>query len=418
MTQGELVELLRNGEGSGLEFKLDDVAPQDLAREIVAFANFRGGRILLGVDDEGRPRGIRREHLEEWVMQVCRDKVRPEILPYFETVRLDSGAVVAVVEILPGLHVHHVWHNNHRHYYIRVGSTSREASPEELQRLFQQRGQVRFDLKPVPGASRHDLDLRRLRNYFSDIRGQGVPSDEWSAEWDQFLLNTEVMVRENGRLVPSVGGLLLFGEAPQRFLPQAGISAFAFPGTEKDYAVIERGTLRGPLVGLFDREGKLLEPGLVEETLYFVRRNTRTAAFIDEGGRRIERPDYPWEAVREAVVNALVHRDYTISGTDIEVSIYEDRLEVISPGRLPNTITVERMRTGCRATRNELIKEVMRDYGYIEHMGMGVPRKIIRGMRQHNGTDPDLVEGETDFLVRLWKRAPQCLLEDGSRSPR
>ena len=312
--------------------------------------------------------------------------------------------MVAVVEILPGLHVHHVWHNNHRYYYIRVGSTSREASVEELQRLFQQRGQIRFDLKPVPGASRHDLDLRRLRNYFADIRGQGVPSDEWSEEWDQFLLNTEIMVGENGRSAPSVGGLLLFGEAPQRFLPQAGISAFAFPGTEKDYAVIERGTLRGPLVGLFDREGKLLEPGLVEETLYFVRRNTRTAAFIDAGGRRIERPDYPWEAVREAVVNALVHRDYTISGTDIEVSIYEDRLEVISPGRLPNTITVERMRTGCRATRNELIKEVMRDYGYIEHMGMGVPRKIIRGMRQHNGTEPDLIEGDADFLVRLWKR--------------
>lgn len=408
MTQEELQEVLRNGEGSGVEFKLDDVAPQDLAREIVAFANFRGGRILLGVDDSGCPRGIKRERLEEWVMQVCRDKVRPEIIPYYETVRLEGGASVAVVEILPGLQVHHVWHNNHRYYYIRVGSTSREASPEELQQLFQQRGQVRYDLKPVPGASLEHLDVRRLRNYFGDIRGQEVPPEERREDWEKLLLNTEIMVRENGRTVPSLGGLLLFGESPQRFLPQAGISAFAFPGKEKDYAVIEQATLRGPMVGLFGRDRKLIEPGLVEEALYFVRRNMRIVAYIDEGGRRVERPDYPLEAVREAVVNALVHRDYTVSGTDVELSLYEDRLEVISPGRLPNTITVERMRTGCRATRNELIKEVMRDYGYIEHMGMGVPRKIIRGMREHNGTEPDLIEGEADFLVRLWKKSVEA----------
>ena len=107
--------------------------------------------------------------------------------------------------------------------------------------------------------------------------------------------------------------------------------------------------------------------------------------------------------MREAIVNAVAHRDYSIAVMDIELSMYEDRLEVISPGRLPNTVTVEKMRAGYRATRNELIKDVLRDYRYIEASGLGVPRKIIRGMREHNGTDPDLVEQDDRFLVRLWK---------------
>ena len=128
-------------------------------------------------------------------------------------------------------------------------------------------------------------------------------------------------------------------------------------------------------------------------------------AWIESGGRRLERSDYPLEAVREALVNAVAHRDYTITVTDIELSIYTDRIETISPGRLPNTVTVDKMRAGYRASRNELIKEMLRDYRYIEATGLGVPRRIIGGMRAHNGTEPDLIEEDDRFLVRLWKEA-------------
>ena len=114
-------------------------------------------------------------------------------------------------------------------------------------------------------------------------------------------------------------------------------------------------------------------------------------------------PDYPEEVIREAIVNAVVHRDYLLSGTDIELSIYTDRLEIISPGKLHNGITTERMRVGCRTARNQLLKDIMRDYGYLEHMGMGIPRKIIKGMREHNGTEPDLIEDGERFTLRLWK---------------
>ncbi len=115
----------------------------------------------------------------------------------------------------------------------------------------------------------------------------------------------------------------------------------------------------------------------------------------------------PIEAARECVVNAVAHRDYTISVSDIELSLYSDRLEVISPGRLPNTVTVEKMKQGYRAARNELIKEILRDYGYVEHRGMGVRYRIIQAMREHNGAEPDLIEEENRFIVRLWKKAPE-----------
>jgi len=145
----------------------------------------------------------------------------------------------------------------------------------------------------------------------------------------------------------------------------------------------------------------IIDNGLVEQALEFVRRNTGVTASLEDGARRVEKPAYPPEVIRETVVNALIHRDYLLSSTDIELVIYSNRLEVISPGRLPDGITPERMRTGCRVARNQLLKDVMRDYGYLEHMGMGVPRKIIQGMRAHNGTTPALIEEDERFTVQL-----------------
>ena len=155
------------------------------------------------------------------------------------------------------------------------------------------------------------------------------------------------------------------------------------------------------VAALSSENGQAVEAGVIEQALDFVRRNIGVQGSIDSGGRRQERWDYPLDAVREAVVNAVAHRDYTITVMDIELSLFSDRLEVISPGRLPNTVTVDKMRAGYRASRNELIKEVLRDYRYIEATGLGVPRKIIEGMRLHNCTEPDLIEEESRFVVRL-----------------
>ena len=398
-TRTGLLEIIANGENSGVEFKRDVLQNHQLAKELVALSNLEGGMVLLGVDDDGTIVGLTREPLEEWVMTACRDKIRPGIIPFFETIRdVRLGADVAIVHVPQGGDVHSQWHNNRNVYYIRVGTQSREPTPQELSRLFQQRGTFRADLRPILGSEVDDLDRRRLRDYFERVRQQEVPADDDMVEWRTLLVNTEIMVDEGVTL----SGMLLFGTAPNRVLPQAGIDAAAFPETEKDYAAKERRALRGPMTPLIDREGDLVEAGLVEQALEFINRNTPVTVDLQDGARRVEKPAYPAEVVREAVVNALIHRDYLLANTDIELTVYRDRLEIISPGRLPNGITPQRMRAGTRATRNQLLKDVMRDYGYLEHLGMGVPRKIVRGMKEHNGTDPDLVEEDERFVLRLF----------------
>lgn len=339
-------------------------------------------------------------------MTACRTKIRPEIIPYYELIRdVEPGKDVAVVQVDRGWAVHHVWHDQGRTYYIRVGSESREASSEELARLFQQRGAFRIELRPVSGSSLADLDLRRLGDYFGRVRQQRqlVPKDECG--WESLLVNTEALLQERESVPASVAGLLLFGKNPNRFLPQAGVDAVAYLGREREYATRERAELRGPLTPLFGPAG-LVENGLVEQVVEFVRRNTSRDSELVGGARREDTWEYPEEAVREVLVNALVHRDYLLSGTTVELSLYSDRLEVVSPGRLPNGITPERMKIGCRSARNQLLKDVMRDYGYLEHMGMGIPRKVVKTMQDFNGTAPDLVEDAERFTVRLWKHRP------------
>ena len=396
-TRTELLEIIASGENSGVEFKRDDLRTQDLAEELVAFSNFQGGIVLLGVEDDGTITGLMRRDLEQWVMNVCRDKIRPAIIPFFEMVRgVKDNHDIAIVRVTRGYDVHTLWHNNTNKYLIRVGTQSREATQEELARLFQQRGSVRAELRPVSGATLPNLDRRRLRNYFGDIRQQDVPVDEDVESWHSLLINTEVMTEEG----VTVGGMLLFGTTPNRFLPHAGIDAVAYPGSEQDYDAQERTALRGPMTPLLSQGGDIVENGLVEQALDFVQRNTRVVVEA-QGGRRVERPVYPRDALREGIVNALIHRDYLLTSTDIELAVYSSRLEFVSPGRLPNGITPDRMRFGTRSARNQLLKDVMRDYRYLEHMGMGIPRKIVRGMREHNGTEPDLVELDERFLLRL-----------------
>jgi len=399
MIKTELLELISNGENSGVEFKLDTIENHRFAKELVALANLQGGVILLGVEDSGLISGITRENLEEWVMTVGRDKIRPEIVPYFEVIRnVEPNKDVAVVRVERGWTVHHLWHNNHRTYFIRVGSQSREMSSEELERLFQQRGSLRVELRPISGTSIDDLDLRRARDYFTRIRQQDFPDDPSAIK--TVLANTEFLVEDNGNVACTFAGLALFGKNPSRFLPHIGIDAVAYPGTEEDYASTERATIQGPLTPLFaDKE--LVENGVIEQAVDFVKRNTGVTAELQGGVRRVEQPAYPVEAVRETIVNAVVHRDYLLSSTSIQLSVFSDRLEVVSPGRLPNSITPDRMRIGCRASRNQLIKDVLRDYGYLEHMGMGIPRKVIKLMRDVNKTEPDLIEQGESFIVRL-----------------
>ena len=406
MTKTELLELIRNDESSFVEFKRDDIDNRALAKELVAFSNFEGGQVLLGVEDDQSISGVTRPNLEEWVMTACRDKIRPPIIPTYEVIRdVEPGRDVAVVSVEPGWTVHHVWHNNHAYYYIRVGTLSREADTGELQRLFQRRGSVRSETQPVTGAAITDLSQPRLTEYFANIRGQAVPATEDADGWERLLLNTEFLVESeaDGSHVCSVAGLLLFGTAHKRFLPHATIDVAVFPGPEKEYDASFRDTADSALVRLCNEQGDTVAPGIVDQVLSMLQPYLSTEEL--DGATRTRRWDYPEAAIREALVNAVVHRDYLLSSTSIEVAAYADRLEIVSPGKPPNGINPDRMRAGCRAARNQLLKDVMRDYGYMEHMGMGIPRKIYKLMQEQVGTIPDLIVGE-ESLSLILRKAP------------
>ena len=404
MTPSELAELLRNGEDSTVEFKRDDIQNHELAKELVAFLNLEGGTVLLGVEDDGRISGTARERLDEWVSELCRTKIEPPIVPLLSWARdAEPGRHVLAVRVTLGPNKPYACvHNGRKTYYIRVGSTVREASREELERMFQASGRLHYGLKPVPGADFATLDLRRLRDYFTRVLRGDAPADDDIVGWETLLSNVEMMTQATKQRVATIDGVILFGRAPKRFVPQSGIRAVCYPGTEPDYATRADEELRGPMVPLGGADGVLVEPGLVEQALDFVRRNTAPSAHL-EGGRRIDRWEYPESVVREAIVNALVHRDYSIAGTDILIAIYADRMEIQSPGRLPNTVTLDGMKSGMRYARNQTLVNVMRDYSYVDARGMGVRNKIIPGMREHNGTEPDIIAEESRVTIRLWK---------------
>ncbi len=408
MNRTELLERIANRENSRVEFKRDDCRPDELATEMAALLNLEGGVILLGVEDDGRISGLTRsrEAAEEWVMNIARQNLQPAIVPVWTCMEMEGGKKVGIVELAadsPGK-PYKARRGKAWVTFTRVGSASRESTREEEGRLYQAARPVRYEIKAVPDSGPEDFDMDRIENYYRDVLNRSVPPRSEFERWRRLLLNSDLLVAAGNDVGASVSGLLLFGDNPNRRLPQAGVTAVAFPGSEKDYNTVDEERIRGPLTSRVSRRGGVVEKGVTDRAVDFVKRNMGSVAWL-EGGRRRRKRAFPVDAVREAIVNAVTHRDYTREGTDIKVSLYSDRMEVISPGRLPNGVTVEKVREGVvRVARNEMLKEILRDYGHVERYGTGIRNRIIESIRRHNGTEPDLVEEDDRFTVRLWKR--------------
>lgn len=402
MTPNELLLLLRQGESSGLEFKRDDLHPEQLAREVVALANFQGGRILVGVGDDGTVTGVQRADLERWIMDTVFGRyVHPQLLPYYETVTLDDGRQVAVITVLTGTAKPYVVrHHQREDIYVRVGTTSQLATREQQAALFASGGLLHAEILPVSGSALVDLDRARLTDYLGRVLADEVPGDE--AGWLERLCGMGFMTeRPDGPPVCTIAGVLLFAHRPRRLLRQAGVRWMAFDGPDMDYQARDDTVIDLPLVALWSTSGKgqvfRAQPGLIEQLA------DRTQPFLSEDSaelvehvRRERLWHYPPDAVREAVINALIHRDWTRPG-EVEVVRYGDRLTVTSPGALQNAMTVAKMLAGQRSARNPILVEVLRDYGYVEARGMGVRRKIVPLVRATAGQDARF-EATADFL--------------------
>ena len=225
MHKTELLDLLRNGEDSTLEFERDDVRDHDLAKELVAFLNLEGGVVLLGVEDEGGVSGTTRDGLEDWVGELCRSKIEPPVVPVLSWTRdAAPGRDVLAVRVALGPDKPYARvRGGHRTYYVRVGGASREASREELERMYQASGRLRYGLKPAPGAGLDALDLRRLRDYLTRVLDGDAPTEDDQTGWETLLRDMQLMTESAGTRVATVDGMLLFGRTPGRHLPQSGV---------------------------------------------------------------------------------------------------------------------------------------------------------------------------------------------------
>ena len=373
----ELLRKIRLGEDNSLELKTVAFRgsriigpPRDeLADEFSSIANTGDCVVVLGVDDKTRDIiGIpldRIEDVERYIYEICNDSITPPV--FFRSFRMElpdsTGALQAVlkVEVPRSLFVH----ESPGGYFHRQGSSARKMSPEYLARLFQQRSQarlIRFEEQLVPQSSIDDLS--------KELWGKYTTRSSEPAE--VVLLKRSLLSREeNGAVVASVAGILFCCEHPERFLPSAFIEAVRYRGTRQDSNYqTDAQRIRGPL----DQQ--------IKESMAFLRRNQIVGA--TKKPHRMEKPQFSERAIFEAIVNAVAHRDYSISGSKIRFFMFDDRLEIYSPGALPNTVTIDSMHLR-QATRNELITSLLAetpvataigDVGrgfYMEKRGDGVP---------------------------------------------
>ena len=356
--RSELLEKIRLGEDSFLELKelrfaggrIRGPTQDDLADELAAFANSRGGVLLLGVHDRTREvLGIpidRLDAAEALVRQACEDSMKPPGAPVIERINLpDSAGVeqpVMRVEISRSLSVH----QSPGGYFHRVGSSKRPIPPDHLARLFQQRSQarlIRFDETPVPSATLSHLDETLWRR-FATARSTEAPEQ---------LLSKLAMASQDDRGTwrPTVAGVLLACREPQEFLSNAFIQAVAYQGraispqTDSAYQRDAR-DITGPL----DEQ--------IFEACDFVRRNMHVAARKGAMGGREDVPQFDMLSVFEALTNAVAHRDYSMAGSKVRLRLFDDRLELYTPGLLVNTMTPESL-PYRQAARNEAITSLL-----------------------------------------------------------
>lgn len=353
-TPADLLDKIRLGEDSFLELKEARFSGQkvtaphrdSLADELAAFANSRGGVCLLGVDDAREVIGIPLDRLdatEDFVRELCLANIVPPLAPVIERLTLPSstGEMLPIlkVEVSRSLFVH----RSPNGYMHRVGSAKREMAPDYLARLFQQRSQariIRFDEQPVPGATLDDLSPE-LWQRFASLR---------ISDSREVLLDKLAMARADadGTVRPTVAGILMASSDPRRWLPNAFIQAVAYRGTDVR-----------PGDGLYQLDAQDISGPLDAQVLaacHFVKKNMRVFASKQEGRRDV--PQYDITAIFEAVVNAVAHRDYSIYGAKIRLRLFADRLELYSPGAIPNTMTVDSL-PYRQAARNEAITSLL-----------------------------------------------------------
>ena len=370
--------LLQQGENNAVEFKSEDISSDGLAKEIVSFANTLGGSILIGVEDDGTLSGVKDSAtVEERVANICRQNIIPSIQV---TIEIEKVKNISIVHIEVPKGKDKPYQTNKHQYLIRVGSTNRTATPQELSRLFQQSGMFHFDATGVSKTTISDLNWSKLDRYFDQY------NIDFSNETDKerLLTNTDILTPEGET---TVAGLLVFGINPQKYLHNASISFAHFAGKALDDVLIDKQVIEGTL----DYQ--------IDTCLSIIKNNIQSPSVIQSGRTISTRFLYPDKVFRELIVNACLHRNYAILGSRIRVFLFNDRLEIRSPGRLPNTITPEKMKYGVSYASNPILLKYMENLRYIDKLGRGIP--MVYQEAQKNKKELNLEEMGEEFIIRL-----------------
>jgi ATP-dependent DNA helicase RecG len=357
MEAAELLRIISRGEDSRNQFKADITNAASLAAEVVAFSNMEGGRIFVGVGDGGEITGLSRtdvSRLNALLSNAASQLVRPPVNPLTENIETPAGLVM-VVTVDKGIAKPYM--DNSGAIWVKSGADKRRVtSREEMQRMFQSSSLIHGDEVPVHNLTVDALDMYEFRHYIKQQYGD-VELEE--GEREQWLHNLNLM--RDG--VFNVAGALLFTHEPERRLPAFVVKCASFPGTDihtSQYADSE--DIAGALRQVF------------KDTLAFVSRNLLRLQ-KDKSVNSVGEMEIPKVTLEELIINALVHRDYFVSAP-VRVFVFGDRVEIISPGHLPNNLTVEHIKNGNSNIRNPILASFAAKMLPYRGLGTGIRRAL------------------------------------------
>lgn len=382
-TRDDVLSLYQAGPNETVAFENESVSLTALAAVVAALANTDGGFVFVGIDPQTRNvRGLRDiETARNKALEAGLKCEPPLVLPRPDLAVID-GKEILLLQVPAGLP--HAYGLRGK-YVQRVGKKNVALGPRQMRQLLRERGEGNFESLPAPAATLDDLDISFVRAYAKRFLTEELTGRRLDDAAFDLLFRRGCLVRDEGKVRPTISGLLLFGREPQQTFPSAEILLARYADKTMTDAFV-RETIRGSL------------PEQIRKAEAFVVSNMRKGARIGDLLRE-ERAEYPIPAVREAIVNAVAHRDYAIRGEEIRVLVFADRVEVYSPGRLPGHVTIDNI-ADERFARNEVIVQVLTDLGFVERLGYGVDR-MIRLMREWGLPAPKFVETANGFRVTL-----------------
>lgn len=362
METTELLEIIARGEDGKHQFKANITNEISLAQELVAFSNSGGGEIIIGVSDDGSIAGLTRNdigRLNKLISNAASQHVRPSINPTTENFSLPDGLVMAVT-ISDG--VSKPYMDKDGVIWVKSGSDKRKAtSREEIQRIFQSASLIHGDEIPVGGLTVADLDTDYFRTFFEKNLGESVDDQDVALP---VLLESMNLMKDG---ILNISGALLFAKNPSIRLPVFIVKAVSFPGTQiHEEKYIDSQDITGKIADIYHK------------SMSFVLGNIKKIQ-KDQGVNAPGEPEIPRIVLEELIANALIHRDYFVSAS-IRIFIFEDRVEIISPGHLPNNLTIENIKRGYSIIRNPILASYATKK-ILPYRGLG--SGIIRALRAY-----------------------------------